>query len=601
MVDRIVCCIVLLSLLLSKAGSVSAQCSPAVINSQHRTAPVIGVGNYTRAPKLVNPANDARDISASLDLLHFHPKKYIDDKAKDLRKHIEDWTNSIPRNCDIALFYFAGHAIQGRINKENYLFPSDGTDISDELLEGTAYKVSDILNRMKASGAKLNILILDACRLPPEPRAPKNSIFHKGLAAMNPTGNGTLICFSTEAGKASSDGPPNGHSEYTQALLEYLEVPGLPILKMLERVHDRVFADNGLDQNPCIYSSVGEDFDFCLSPAENAIPTTTNTGTTTIHEYQQSKDQSPSAEMDRLYKKAVDSFQEHAEVAREDVRRSLGPDISSTNGGYKLDIDNYTFYNHLALSYASSDIHLVVLKIAMSLEGINLKIKISSDNKSWLESSKPDLLARHESLHNLPSEYEKNYSIYAPRWSEIDTLIRTYYLQRVRVLQKNGVPEPPKPISEKDTFATKQISAFRSASDNPSKRKEQKERKIFDSLYETLKAVATGIKDSLGKDFVYHEDDIQKNYQEHTFYYGVGIRSVDIPDKWLVPIISGGIRNDSLYMQIATYANPPLSAWEKNNDMPHDEKMEAALSDLNWDDLGRQTRKFIVARLEILK
>src|ERR1700733_2680813 len=128
MVKRTACRFVLLLTLLPNIRPVLAQRPSDFIQNQVRTALVIGIGNYTLVQKLGNPANDAKDIGTSLNHLRFKPQIHVDDKAKDLRKHIEDWTNNIPRNCDIALFYFAGHGLQQ--NGENYIFPTDGTGAS---------------------------------------------------------------------------------------------------------------------------------------------------------------------------------------------------------------------------------------------------------------------------------------------------------------------------------------------------------------------------------------------------------------------------------------------------------------------------------------
>jgi hypothetical protein len=224
-----------------------------------------------------------------------------------------------------------------------------------------------------------------------------------------------------------------------------------------------------------------------------------------------------------------------------------------------------------------------------------------SNNRMIAQPPKPDLLSRYEHLHNLDSTIDLEYSIYSIQWPEVEDTVKAYFLQRLKVLQRNGVPEPNQPPKEVDTFAERKISEFRSTSNSPTRLREQSDRKLFNTLYQTLKAVETDVKDSLGENFEYHEDDIQRNYEAHTFYYGMGIRSVDFQDKWIVPIFMGSIRNDSLYFQIATYANPKLSAWENEHRMPHEEKIEIALSELNWNDLALKTRKFIAARLEILK
>ena len=129
-----------------------------------RVALVVGNSNYKHVAALSNPSNDAELMARTLKGLGF---KLIGDRAQvDLDKRAFDdivqTFGSELSGAGVALFYYAGHGMS--VNGENYLVPISAnpqkeSDLSFQMIATTA-----VLREMQDSGARLNIMILDACR-----------------------------------------------------------------------------------------------------------------------------------------------------------------------------------------------------------------------------------------------------------------------------------------------------------------------------------------------------------------------------------------------------------------------------------------------------
>ena len=63
---------------------------------------------------------------------------------------------------DTGLFYYAGHGVQ--VDGSNYLIPLKAEINSKLRVQLEALDVAHVLNAMKGTGSRLNIVILDACR-----------------------------------------------------------------------------------------------------------------------------------------------------------------------------------------------------------------------------------------------------------------------------------------------------------------------------------------------------------------------------------------------------------------------------------------------------
>ena len=239
---------------------------------QRRVALVIGNSSYVNVPRLDNPASDARLIASTLSELGFDliGKRALLDLDKDgMERAIRQFGQAISENT-AALFYHSGHGVQ--IQGVNYLIPVNAdvrrmADVDFVLINSDL-----VLRQMEQSRSSLNIIILDACRTNPfGGRGLRGA--DAGLAQMR-VPVGTVISYATQPGSVADDGPPGGHSPYSAALAAALQIPGLDVLRMFNRVGVTVRSSTG--QTPWVSASPIEgDFYFAgpsASPAVAAPP-----------------------------------------------------------------------------------------------------------------------------------------------------------------------------------------------------------------------------------------------------------------------------------------------------------------------------------------
>ena len=93
-----------------------------------RTALVIGNAAYPEGSELVNPGNDARDLSERLKRFGFTVKLVVDASAVELDRALKVFHKRL-EDAEVSLVFFAGHGIQ--IDGDNFLIAID-TDTSDE-------------------------------------------------------------------------------------------------------------------------------------------------------------------------------------------------------------------------------------------------------------------------------------------------------------------------------------------------------------------------------------------------------------------------------------------------------------------------------------
>ena len=222
---------------------------------ESRVALVIGNGDYRDAP-LANPTNDARAMAAKLRELGFAVIEKQNASRELMAQASREFGNRLKLG-GVGVFYYAGHGVQ--LNGQNYLLPIDADIQDDTELQTRAYDVSEILNKMDAAKNRLNIIILDACRNNPLPKATR--AIDRGLAAMQ-QGTGTIISYATQPGATAADGPAGGNSLYTQQLLLALSQPGLRVEDVFKQVRMEVFRRSGGMQTPWENSSLIGEFYF---------------------------------------------------------------------------------------------------------------------------------------------------------------------------------------------------------------------------------------------------------------------------------------------------------------------------------------------------
>ena len=221
-------------------------------NAEKRVALVIGNAGYRNVPRLQNPVNDAKLMATTLRDLGF---TLVGEGAQlDLDK--AQFENAVQKfgvraqGADVSLFYYAGHGVQ--VHGKNYLAPveanlSKEADVYLQMVDAEA-----VLAQMEASGARLNLVLLDACRNNPFSAGALRAI-GGGLAQMEAP-QGALISYATQPGNVAQDGD-DGDSPYTEALAHILRRPGLGLFDAFNEVGVSVKRATGGAQQPWLSSS----------------------------------------------------------------------------------------------------------------------------------------------------------------------------------------------------------------------------------------------------------------------------------------------------------------------------------------------------------
>jgi TPR repeat protein len=235
--------------------------------AEKRVALVIGNSAYRNVPRLDNPTNDAKLMAETLRNLGFTlvgGGAQVDLSKAQFESALQSFGDQA-QGADVDLFYYAGHGVQ--VRGKNFLAPVEASltkeaDIYVQLVDAEA-----VLSQMEGSGAKLNLVILDACRNNPFSGGRVRAIAG-GLAQMEAP-EGTLISYATQPGNVAQDGA-DGDSPYTKALVQTISRPGIGLFDVFNEVGLSVKRATGGVQQPWVSSSPIEGgFYFAGRPATN--------------------------------------------------------------------------------------------------------------------------------------------------------------------------------------------------------------------------------------------------------------------------------------------------------------------------------------------
>jgi hypothetical protein len=224
-------------------------------SNETKTALVIGNANYdgNTLSKLKNPINDARAVRDKLQKKGFDVLYLEDVNMRTIDRTLREFTDKL-RNSKVGLFYFAGHGIE--VKNQNYLLPLEAK-IKDEYdVKYETLSVSEIVDRMKNSGTRLNMVLLDACRSNPFKRGAS------GLAAME-NAQGTLIAFATDSGSTAADNPNESNGLFTKHLLKAFDKP-VNQRELFAQVRENVFKESHQEQTPYLNDGTIGTFYFTL-------------------------------------------------------------------------------------------------------------------------------------------------------------------------------------------------------------------------------------------------------------------------------------------------------------------------------------------------
>ena len=236
-----------------------------------RLALVIGSNGDAIWGRLSTADNDAKLIADALShqgFTIFGGNALIDPNKRRLLQAINDFSSSIGPNT-VALVYYAGHGAQ--VNGRNFLVPV-GAAIphSDDDYDRDLVAIDDmVLRRMQQANARMNILVLDACR--DHPPLTSHASASLGLAPMSAPAHmtGTLIMYSTEPNDVARDSEGQASdSPFARAFAAAISTPGLELRDVFGQVQVTVDRVTGHRQQPWIaYSAING---FYFDPAASA-------------------------------------------------------------------------------------------------------------------------------------------------------------------------------------------------------------------------------------------------------------------------------------------------------------------------------------------
>ncbi len=233
--------------------AISFICISANAFAEKRVALVIGNSAYASAGRLANPANDAADVAAALGRLGFDVTRAADLDARDFAAAIDNFL-SAAHGADVAIFYYAGHGLQ--YDGGSYLLPVDARLENEFAIRRETMGAQEIVSALEGA-ARASVVILDACRNNPLAERLRDRLQGRGRAAAVARGLGrieassgnTLVVYSAAPGQEAKDGAGR-NSPFTEALLKYVETPGLEMEQMLKRVTADVERETGGKQQP---------------------------------------------------------------------------------------------------------------------------------------------------------------------------------------------------------------------------------------------------------------------------------------------------------------------------------------------------------------
>ena len=212
-----------------------------------RVALVIGNGRYEHVPNDPSGPNDTESVGAALERLGFTVTTLKDAGYVDMVWELQEFAQSA-QSAQTAMVFYTGHGFTA--DGRNFLAPVDIRPKTREAAvdpgaanlfvtrENLGLIPADWLMRSVADASNLRLVVLDT----------------NVEAPLEPAGE-TIV--AQAGGSLTETGPENGHSPYTDALLRYLEEPGLELGMLFRKVRDDVMQATEGRQEPIVYGLPG--------------------------------------------------------------------------------------------------------------------------------------------------------------------------------------------------------------------------------------------------------------------------------------------------------------------------------------------------------
>ena len=231
------------------------------VRVEKKRALLIGNAAYVGASTLKNTIADVKALEGALIDLGFDSVTSEENLTQpEMVATMRAFAGQLGAG-DLAFFYFSGHGVQvktasdGNEGAENYLLPVDfEADTLPSELPDEAYGAGRVQRMLRGSGAKVRVLVLDACRDNPFKTSRSGA---GGLAKMEAEGD--LIVYSTGAKGVAWDNPQGALGLYMTHLLPELRRDRVELKEAFERTKAAVVEAakvQGRSQRPAEYNDL---------------------------------------------------------------------------------------------------------------------------------------------------------------------------------------------------------------------------------------------------------------------------------------------------------------------------------------------------------
>ena len=255
-------------------------------SAETRRALLIGIDTYSNVPPLQKAVGDVQSMKPVLERLGFIVDLVTNPDRRALNLSLSGFAAKL-KPGDTALVHFSGHGIA--VDGENFLLPADVPKPSPgdkELVKSEGLPMTALIERVRAAGPRVTILILDACRDNPFAQGGNRAIgVSGGLGQVQLSRGGSqagvFIMYSAGYGQTARDRIDDADREptslYTRALLRKITVVDKPITDLAREVREDVEALATTvwhEQRPAYYDELsGPAFYFAPSgTAAAAVP-----------------------------------------------------------------------------------------------------------------------------------------------------------------------------------------------------------------------------------------------------------------------------------------------------------------------------------------
>jgi len=229
-----------------------------------RIALVIANANYAGRNVLDNPPHDAALMRSALAKAGFETVVMAPDLTHDaFFARLRDFSREA-RGAEVALVYYAGHAIQSE--GKNWLIPVDATLAEETDLNLQAIDLDTLMSAVE--GAKWRVVALDACRDNPfgmQWHGRSRAFQTRGLGGVE--ADNVLVLFAAAANAQALDGQGQSNSPFAVALARSVAQPGLVIQRLGDQIRDEVLAATDQKQRPYVSSSISNETFYFVPPA----------------------------------------------------------------------------------------------------------------------------------------------------------------------------------------------------------------------------------------------------------------------------------------------------------------------------------------------